>query len=205
MRKPDFYLILGVSRDADQETIKKEYRKLAKKYHPDKGHSSDEEKFKQVNEAYEVLSDEAKRAAYDRELEEEVAVTVGQGPGDFWQQVFGSGSFLSDFWRAPFAGSQSESYDLAFEVFLDSTDVRQGEAFRLTFPAKRMCPTCRGTGWTGGGVCPVCWGRGYLVENREVEIEIPTQVSDGYIQMVSFADELGNDYRIKIVYYIENR
>ncbi len=203
MRKPDFYLILGVSRDADQETIKKKYRKLAKKYHPDKGHSSDEEKFKQVNEAYEVLSDEAKRAAYDRELDEGVTVTVERGSGDFWNQVFGTGSFLQDFWRAPFAGFESDNYDLAFEVILDSAGAQPGESFKLTFPAKRVCPTCRGSGWTGGGVCPVCWGRGYLMENQEIEVEVPPAVTDGYVQVVSFADELGNDYRLKIVYYIE--
>ncbi len=203
MRKPDFYLILGVSRDADQETIKRKYRKLAKKYHPDKGHSSDEEKFKQVNEAYEVLSDEAKRAAYDRELDEGVTVTVERDSGDFWNQVFGTGSFLQDFWRAPFAGFESDNYDLAFEVILDSDGARPGEYFKLTFPAKRVCPTCRGSGWTGGGVCPVCWGRGYLMENREIEVEVPPAVTDGYVQVVSFADELGNDYRLKIVYYIE--
>ncbi len=203
MRKPDFYFILGVSRDADQETIKKEFRKLAKKYHPDKGNSGNEEKFKQVNEAYEVLSDKTKRAAYDRELDEGTPVRVEIQPGDFWNQAFGAGSFFHDFWRAPFAQVEADVFDMAFEVVLDAAPVRPGESFRLAFPVKSVCPTCRGTGWTGGGVCSVCWGRGYLLENREIEVEIPASVYDGFVQLVSFSDERRNEYRLKIIYYIE--
>ncbi len=203
MRKPDFYWILGVARDADQETIKKKYRTLAKKFHPDKGNAADEEKLKQVNEAYAVLSDEKKRAAYDRELDEGLTIQVEYSPSRFWNQAFGMGSFFSDFWQAPFAELESDVFNLAFEVFLDSASVQRGETFRLTFPAKRLCPTCRGTGWTGGGVCPVCWGRGYLLENKEVDVEIPVPIYDGTVQTVSFSDEIGNEYRLKIVYYIE--
>src|SRR3970282_1647092 len=68
MAKRDYYEVLGVNRDADEETIKKAYCKLAMKHHPDRnqGHSDSEDKFKEAKEAYEVLSDEQKRAAYDR-------------------------------------------------------------------------------------------------------------------------------------------
>src|SRR5271170_3020266 len=105
MAKRDFYKVLGVERSADAEEIKKAYRKLALKYHPDKNPNdkSAEEKFKELSEAYEVLSDPAKRANYDRfghaafDPRSRGAGTYGfHDPSEIFREVFGSNSIFED-------------------------------------------------------------------------------------------------------------
>ena len=97
VKKRDYYEVLGVSRDADENTIKKAYRKLAKKYHPDTGGNSsgEEEKFKEVTEAYAVLSDKEKRKLYDQfghgAFDQEAGAGQGRGNDGFWSGFQSSG------------------------------------------------------------------------------------------------------------------
>ncbi len=203
MALDDFYLILGIDRNADQATIKKVYRQLAKKYHPDKGKEGDEEKLKRVNEAYSVLSDHKKRADYDRRLEQEKQSHVSVvEPAVPWNLGWGVDEFFSDFWKSLFQEGNLGSYDLTFDVFLEAENIGREREFKLKFPIKTMCPTCGGNGWTESGVCSLCWGRGYLVKDVSLTIHIPDRVHEGLVQSVAYSDDMGNDYRIRIVYHI---
>jgi len=204
MTLDDFYLILGIDRNADQATIKKVYRQLAKKYHPDKGKEGDEEKLKRVNEAYSILSDQKKRADYDKRLEQEEQKQAGTVEFAVpWNFGWRLDEFFGDFWKSPFQDGIRGDYDLEYDVFLDARKVGREKEFKIKFPIKMACPACGGSGWTQSGVCSLCWGRGYLLKNASLTVHIPDQVREGLVQSVTYSDDLGNDYMIRIIYHIE--
>ncbi|PZA08700.1 MULTISPECIES: molecular chaperone DnaJ [unclassified Meiothermus] len=156
----DYYAILGVSKDASSEEIKRAYRKLALQYHPDRnpGDKAAEERFKEINEAYAVLSDPEKRANYDRYGHE--APQVGGFPGggfgdifDLFEQVFG--------FRSP-AGARSPAprgEDLEVELELTLEEAFSGKEAEITYRRLVPCETCSGSGGKRE-VCPACRGRG---------------------------------------------
>ncbi len=185
--RPDYYKILGVGKNASEAEIKKAYRRLARQYHPDRnaGDKKAEERFKEVSQAHDVLSDPEKRKAYDR----------GTGPfglggqGGFDPSSFGTGSFggvgdiLSNiFGGAGAAGSAgrggvrggrvpARGRDLETEVSLTFDQAVEGAQVSLTVPTSQPCPTCRGTGakpGTSPKVCPVCGGRGIEAQSQGI-------------------------------------
>lgn len=185
----DYYKILGVGRDATEEEIKKAYRRLAHQYHPDKK-SGDETKFKEINEAYQVLSDREKRARYDRFGTAEPFGGSGSGwPGGFNWEDFASGG---DYGWEGFSGEVGDLGDI-FETFFKDLGVRPRrptyrrgsdleivqeitleEAFRGVAKDLRVrtlvaCEACRGQGGdTAAGFksCAVCKGQGEIREER---------------------------------------
>ncbi|GBD94921.1 chaperone protein DnaJ [bacterium BMS3Abin05] len=205
MAHENLYLILGVDRNADQETIKKVYRELVKKYHPDKGADRDEERLKKVNEAYSVLSNKEKRASYNLTLDTAPGAQEKHDvrPQNLWDLILERDDFLNDFWEFPFRGSVSGRRDLSFEVFLEAGQAGKKASFQIQFPEKAACSSCRGSGWTGLGVCSVCRGRGYLVKSRVVDVEIPESVREGFVQTIGYSADSGNDYVIHLIYHIE--
>ncbi len=166
----DYYEILEVSREASFEEIKKAYRKLALKYHPDRnpGDKEAEEKFKLINEAYQVLSDEEKRALYDRYgkagLENQGYSGFSQSSFDdimdFFEQVFGGG-FSGGFGRR---SEQKYPLDLAIEVEISFEEALFGTKKEIEYSYKVPCEACKGTGAKDGKLttCPECHGRGQL-------------------------------------------
>jgi molecular chaperone DnaJ len=168
----DYYEVLEVSREASFEEIKKAYRKLALKYHPDRnpGDKEAEEKFKLINEAYQVLSDEEKRALYDRYgkagLENQGFSGFNQSSYDdimdFFEQVFGSAFGGGGFGRR----RQEQKYplDLAVEVEIDFSESLFGVQKEIEYEYKIPCSACKGTGAKDGRLqtCPDCQGRGQL-------------------------------------------
>ena len=173
MTKADYYETLGVDRQANPEEIKKAYRKLAIKYHPDKnkGDKEAEEKFKQVGEAYAVLSDPEKRASYDRFGH----ATPGMGGGfagfDFdlsdALRIFMEGSFgsFSDFFgpRASREERGRRGSDLQITLKLDLEDIARGDTKKVKISRLKTCEECNATGAAKGSkpsVCPTCNGRG---------------------------------------------
>lgn len=189
MAKRDYYEVLGVDRNATGEEIKKAYRKLALKYHPDRnpGDKSAEERFKEVSEAYEVLSDPDKRAAYDQygHAAFDSRARAGAGgfgggfhdPFDIFREVFGSAGLGASIFDEFFGGPRRDptgaepGADLRGDVELTLEEAAQGCEKEITLTKPSPCPTCQGTGAEGPArmrVCAACEGRGQVVTTRGI-------------------------------------
>jgi molecular chaperone DnaJ len=169
-RSPDYYKTLGVDKKASADEIRKAYRKLARKYHPDtNGDPGAEERFKQVSEAYDVLSDPEKRKKYDRGGLFAGANPFGGGAtGGATAADFGgfsdilSGIFNAGGGRARTRPAAERGRDLETTVSLSFEQAVRGAQVPVSVATHSACPTCRGTGAEPGTqpiVCPVCHGR----------------------------------------------
>ena len=190
--KRDYYEVLGVDRNASSEDIKKAYRKLAVKYHPDKnpGDAAAEEKFKEIGEAYEVLVDENKRAAYDRFGHAAFGAGVGAGrspsgfgggfhdPFDIFREVFGMGAeggggifdqiFGSGTTSRDRSGRQRGS-DLRYDLQITLEEAAFGTEKEIEILKHETCSHCGGSGAEAGSratTCPTCQGRGQVISSR---------------------------------------
>jgi len=177
VKKKDYYEVLGVSRDADEKKLKAAYRRLARKYHPDlnKGDSSAEAKFKDVSEAFAVLSDPEKRAQYDRGGH--AAFGAGFDPfSGFDVRAAGLGD-LADLFGGMFGGFGSgrgrqasraaRGNDLKLELAIDFMEAIHGTTLNLRVPRQLTCDACNGTGeraGTGGTACSDCAGQGHRTQ-----------------------------------------
>ena len=172
MSKQDYYETLEVAKGATGEEIKKSYRRLAMKYHPDRnqGNAEAEAKFKEINEAYEILKDDQKRAAYDRYGHAAFEQGGGANPFDF---NFGSGfgdifsEVFSDFMgggrRSTRASAGSDGEDLRYDLEISLEDAFNGLEKEISFPTEKVCDKCNGFGTKDGKeppVCPTCRGSG---------------------------------------------
>ncbi len=176
--RPDYYKVLGVDKKASQDEIKKAYRKLARQYHPDRnpGDKAAEERFKQISEAHDVLSDADKRKAYDRggfafPGGNPFGGGAGGGAGgvdpgsfsDILSDLFGSAAGGVRNRGARTKPAQEKGRDLETEVSLSFDQAIAGAQLPVSVATHAPCPTCRGTGARPGTqpvVCPVCEGRG---------------------------------------------
>jgi molecular chaperone DnaJ len=164
----NYYEILGVPRDADQETIKKAYRELALKYHPDRnpGNKDAEEKFKEINEAYQVLGDPEKRAHYDRYGDR---MPFSPDLGDFGiatiDDLF-TGLFDEFFGRRSRRGpGRRRGSDLRYDLKITLEEAFSGAEKTVTLEKHQPCSTCKGSGMKPGSApatCPECGGTGNL-------------------------------------------
>ena len=193
MAKQDYYELLGVSREASPDEIKKAYRKKAVEFHPDKhkGDKAMEEKFKEVSEAYEVLKDADKKAAYDRyghaAFEQGGAGMRGGGGGgfhdpfDIFREVFG-GSAFDDFFGGGGGGSQSSQggSDLRYDIEISLVDAYKGVEKEVSYRTAVTCTHCSGSGAEPGSrviTCPTCGGSGRVISSRgffQVQQTCPT-------------------------------
>ncbi|TAJ86314.1 MAG: molecular chaperone DnaJ [Reyranella sp.] len=176
MMSQDFYELLGVSRTASADDIKKSYRKLAMQYHPDRndGNAEAERKFKEINHAYDILKDPEKRAAYDRYGP--AAFEGGAGPGGPFQggQGFDFGSVFGDIFEEMFgAGGQRgrggradmRGQDLRFNLEITLEQAYAGTEATVRVPSSVSCEVCHGSGAEAGSKpqqCPTCQGRGRI-------------------------------------------
>jgi DnaJ-class molecular chaperone len=205
----DYYEVLGVKREAPPDQIKTAYRKLARKYHPDVNPKDKraEEKFKEINEAYEVLSDPDKRKRYD-----ELGANWKNGseftPPAGWSRVdvdpaefgdmFGRSGF-SDFFETFFGGAKSTTRtrthrrrgspargrDAEAEMAVSLEDAHQGGVHRITLQGSQMCPTCGGTGDQAGRSCMTCRGSGQVLAPKTIDIKIPPAARDGSVVKIA--------------------
>ena len=202
MDKRDYYEVLGVSKGAEAQEVKKAYRKMAMKHHPDKNPDDPgaEDRFKEIGEAYEVLSDEQKRAAYDRYGH----AAFGQGgpsagggggfssadPFDIFREVFGGGrggggSIFEDFFGGGGGGRRSDGKqrgsDLRYDLPIDLEEVATGIEKEISIERLVACDSCTGTGADGGKAdlrsCSTCGGVGQVITSRgffQVQQPCPT-------------------------------
>ncbi|MEW5946300.1 MAG: molecular chaperone DnaJ [bacterium] len=176
MEKRDFYDVLGVNRGASKEEIRKAYRSLARRYHPDvnPGDPGAEKRFKEISEAYQVLSDDSKRSAYDRFGHEGLS---GAGM-DFGFSDFGFGGF-SDIFDTFFGGrgarrarpaGPARGADLRYDMTISLADAAFGTEEQLSAPDLVECEKCRGTGSRSGAhrvACSTCAGTGEVRRARQ--------------------------------------
>ncbi|MCK5450401.1 MAG: molecular chaperone DnaJ [Candidatus Omnitrophica bacterium] len=177
----DYYELLGVTRDVSAEELKKSYRKLAVKYHPDKnpGDKEAEEKFKEISHAYETLSDPQKKQQYDQFGENAFQSGVGGGgfegfhdPFDIFQDVFGGN--VGDIFGGMFGGGRSgrmgprRGRDLEYTLQLDFFEAIKGTEKKIKVRKYETCDVCSGTGakpGTGKTTCTLCGGRGQVSQS----------------------------------------
>ncbi len=201
MAGKDYYQILGVNRNASEKEIKQAYRRLARKHHPDlnPGDKAAEEKFKEINAAYEVLSNPEKRKKYDQfgeqwEYADQFAKSSGQervrwdfgrggksfeygdlsGFGDIFSSLFGDSGIGSRMKRGPRRGQDIES---PVEVTLE--EAYHGSKRMMQLETEEPCTACGGTGRVGNRVCTICNGAGGKITPKRLEVKIPAGVRNG--------------------------
>ncbi|MGQ5709478.1 molecular chaperone DnaJ [Lactobacillus sp. PSON] len=181
MAQEDYYKVLGVDRSASDQEISKAYRKLAKKYHPDLNHEPGaEEKYKEVNEAYEVLHDKQKRAQYDQFGAAGVNGQGGFGSGQsYGGQGFGGFSDFGDIFNDFFGGGSQRQVDptapqrgqdLDYTLTIDFMDAIKGKKSQVSYTRSETCSTCDGTGAEKGThpiTCDKCHGTGYMTVTQQ--------------------------------------
>jgi molecular chaperone DnaJ len=201
--KRDYYEVLGIQKNASKDDVKKAYRKLAIQYHPDKnpGNKEAEEKFKEATEAYEVLSDDQKKSAYDQFG---FAGVQGMGgDGHDWsnfqgfEDIFGGdfGSIFDTIFGGGFGGGRSsrsaggarQGANLRSDIEISFKDAVFGTKVELQYSRNESCPACRGSGAAEGSgkkVCPGCQGSGQIRRSQgffSVASTCPTCRGEGYI------------------------
>jgi molecular chaperone DnaJ len=204
MAKRDYYDILGVARNADEKDLKSAFRKLAKQCHPDAspGDKTAEHKFKEINEAYDVLKDPQKRAAYDRFGH--AAFETGMGGAGARAHGFGPEftSSMSDIFEDLFgdfmaggrgrgrggrAGGQARGSDLRYNMEISLTEAYTGKTAQVRVPTSVTCEACKGAGGKAGAkpkMCPTCGGAGAVRSSQgffTVERTCPTCQGRGQI------------------------
>lgn len=214
----DYYETLGVARTATAEEIRKSYRKLSRKHHPDlnPGNKVAEDQFKAVQEAYDVLSDEKKRKRYDQLGENWKAGADFQPPPDWgqggwqqresssedWQAAFGGGGEqFSDFFQSLFGGAvprgepqarvRRRGRDVEAELPLTLLEAHRGGARMVSMQGWERCSDCDGTGATANRPCGTCGGRGQRSVTNSLQVSIPVGMRDGKVLRLSGQGEPG--------------
>jgi DnaJ-class molecular chaperone len=199
--KKNFYKVLGVNQKAGPEKIKRAYRQAAKRYHPDVS-PRNEEKFKEVQEAYDTLSDPEKKALYDQETLEVRSPAVS--PQSYYanpSESYSSSLFeeidsffgrVEDLWvdeRPPFSRETEQSHQhLSVEIILTPSEARRGCRIPLEIPIWVICGRCGGSGFVGELICGHCRGRGEQKSEKKIRVTLPPGVSSGTVMRIPLRD-----------------
>ncbi len=168
MAKKDYYEVLGIKNDASQEEIKKAFRQLARMHHPDvnTGSKEAEEKFKEINEAFQILSNPQKKAQYDQFGHESYKPEDMTGSEDFRYGDIFSGMGFEDLFRILFGSKQksAEEADLRYDLKITLEEAFQGSTKMINISYSSLCSSCEGTGAKSGflKVCTACNGTGQI-------------------------------------------
>ncbi|MBW1776040.1 MAG: DnaJ domain-containing protein [Deltaproteobacteria bacterium] len=196
----NYYIALGVSKGADLNQIKRAYRKIIKNLHPDLSHTqTTQERFIEIQEAYETLADPEKRRIHDAFLEEKKPHPKRSGapihtPPVFETNPFPATSladeffegFLPGFFSSPERGSVDK--DIYLEVILTPEEAQNGGVFPVTVPVVEPCFRCRGEAYLVHFPCPVCRGQGAVRQTRSFSLGIPPRTRDGEHLRLSLKD-----------------
>ena len=214
----DYYIVLGISRGADVNKIKKAYRTVAKKYHPDVMRpGEDRGRFLEVQEAYETLVDEDKRKRYDKELSKpkppvktaDIPKTVERRRSIFdkIEGLFSSATdnffegFLPGFFDLE-KGTIRGKY-LYFEAVLSPREASEGGLFPITVPVMEPCPRCSKSGIWDDFFCPVCEGYGRVQSEKSFSLSIPPHVRHGAEIRLSMDDIGLRDVYLNVIVNID--
>ena len=214
----DYYLVLGITKGSDLNKIKKAYRTIAKKFHPDVNQSLEGRKrFLEIRDAYETLSDETKRKEYDQELaNQEGSIQIANVREDVVrrkfvfdriEQFFSSSAdeFFEGFVPGFFDRAQrvKKNKDLYYEAVLSPEEAARGGLFRISVPVFEHCPRCGKTGLWKGCFCPVCNGYGRVRSKRQFSLNIPPHVRHGTEVRISLEDIGLNDSCLHVTVLID--
>ena len=202
MPKKDYYGLLGVKQNASEKELKQAFRRLARKYHPDvnPGDKSSEAKFKQINEAFEVLSDKKTRQQYDqfgdqwqhadqfKQAGRQRASSSGFGGGGTTGFHF-TGGGMDSLFDELFQGYQGKStrsrtqprrgHDIESPIEITLEEAYHGTKRTISLRVEEPCPTCQGTGFIQNVHCSTCQGAGAVARMKRLEVKIPAGVKDG--------------------------
>ncbi|MEK6323070.1 MAG: J domain-containing protein [Acidobacteriota bacterium] len=203
----DYYEVLGVKRDASDDQIRQAYRKLARKHHPDvnPGDRVAEDRFKEINEANEVLSDPEKRKRYDQlgpnwkngaeftpppnwgginvGVDDLGSIFSGGGFSDFFETLFGGArqAGQAEHRRRGSRAGSGRGQDAEAEMEISLEDAHRGGRHRITLQGTRPCPACGATGTSSGVVCSTCRGAGNVLSPRTIDVNIPPAAREGSV------------------------
>lgn len=192
----DYYVILKVSRDASSDDIRKAHRKMALRYHPDRSIEPDPARFREIQEAYEILGSEDKRREYNHKLESSEGDSrmtrkpVHPGPVSLWEEfgrVLPGLEEILDHMRRDFFGPtrKVESLkDLNVEFILNPEEAASGVSTQLEVPFYQECPRCSGRGGAFPFPCMKCDGKGWAWSKKLVNLSLPPGVADGTVFQV---------------------
>ena len=191
----DLYSALGVTRTESLHGIREAFRKLAKRYHPDHAGQQGTQKFQEILNAYEVLSDPEKRKRYNerlarRSLRSEPVVVTRRAREPLFRR-FSAESYFGPGWKGP----AFESLD--FAVSLSSANAAKGATVWLRLPIRYLCPACSGTGEQWPFPCGFCQQSGVIHHEREVRLQLPPGVQNRALVEIP-ADRLGTHYRVRL-------
>ncbi len=190
----DYYLVLGVSRGADLNKIKKAYRAIVKRYHPDVSDEKESSaRFLEIKEAYDILSDHEKKHRYDTDLEnEDASYRLTRVPGHMQERIkrfrdaeshlFTKtddlfGGFIPGLYDKGNEGLHEK--DLFFDAVLTPEEAASGGLYPITLPVMAPCPVCSRSGLWEGIYCPLCDGFGRISTEKKFALSIPSNVSQG--------------------------
>jgi DnaJ-class molecular chaperone len=189
--KRNLYKVLGISQDADPAKIKKAYWKAAKRNHPDVSPGTSK-KFREVQEAYDILSDPQKKSVYDGEdlkrppirMSSVEPTLASRDPLDFFEHFI---FYFQDRWAGHFTeilGDRMKSGSLAAEIILTPEEAEQGGEISVPVSYEILCERCQGGGHFSGFICDQCLGWGKFGKNEEVRLRIPAGVRNGYVERI---------------------
>jgi DnaJ-class molecular chaperone len=189
----DYYLVLGISRGADLNKIKKAYRTIAKRLHPDVSNEKESERFIEIKEAYDTLSDHEKKRRYDTNLEnEDASYRLTRAPGRMQERIkrFRDAESLfytktDDLFEGFIPGLYDQGNedmhekDLYFDAVLTPEEAASGGLYPISVPVMAPCPVCSRSGFWEGLYCPLCKGFGRISTVKKFALSMPANVSDG--------------------------
>lgn len=214
----DYYIVLGVNRGANLNKIKKAYRTVIKKYHPDITQTKESTaRFLEVKEAYETLSDEEKRKRYDEEIAERGSalriskvpeiIERRRTPFDRMERLYSA--LTDDFFEGFMPGfldlhrDRVQAKDLYFEAILSPREAAEGGLFPVSVPLMEPCPRCYKTGIWEDFFCPVCAGYGRVKTEKSFSLSIPPNVRHGAEIRLSMEDIGLQDVYLNIMVFID--
>jgi molecular chaperone DnaJ len=212
----DYYVVLGVSKGAKLNQIKRAYRRIAKQLHPDLTQSESSDRFHEIIEAYETLADEDRRRKYDEILRQQQPVRrVKKAPRTIsrrisvFNEIGRYRSFVDEFFEGFLPGfytkehGRSPEKDLFYEIILSPQEARQGGLFPITVPVFEPCSQCGVADIWDQFFCPDCSEHGFIHTYREFSLSIPPHTKHGTQQSISLEDIGLKNTALNIIVYID--